>query len=122
MTKVQSMKKTAIILMVIILLAIIFWPLPAQFRYVGSQFVTFALALYMGLRLWRNSDRGRWLKEFQRNNKFSWIVYVAILFISGALAWLSMNILGYWPRAVIEFILVIGIIYFALRDIKRFLI
>ncbi|VAW07372.1 hypothetical protein MNBD_ALPHA01-1249 [hydrothermal vent metagenome] len=91
-------------------------------EYIGSQFITFSLALYVGLRIWRKSARGKWLMNFQRNNKYSWVVYPVILLLGSAITYLAISILGYWPRVLIEFILVIGIIYYTLREFKRFLI
>ncbi len=122
MIKIHSLKKPALILIAIILLSVVFWPLPAQFKYIGSQFITFSLALYVGLRIWRKSARGKWLMNFQRNSKYSWVVYLVILLLGSAITYLTISILGYWPRVLIEFILVIGIIYYALREFKRFLI
>ncbi|MCF6216735.1 MAG: hypothetical protein L3J58_11250 [Emcibacter sp.] len=122
MMKMRAYKKPAIILIAVILLSVIFWPLPAQFKYIGSQFITFALAFYIGLRLWRSSPRGKWIKVLQKKEKSSWLIYLAILILSGALTYVTISTLGYWPRAIIEFILVIGIVYYALREFKRFLI
>ena len=109
----KSFKKPALILTAVIILSVIFWPLPAQFKYIGSQFLTFALALYIGLRIWRTSARGKWLLTFQRQNKFSWLIYILIFLLAGAVTFLTITILGYWPRAILEFILVIGIVIIA---------
>lgn len=122
MMNAKSLKKPALILGAVIVISVIFWPLPAQFKYVGSQFLTFALALYIGLRIWRTSTRGQWLMTFQRQNKFSWGIYILIFLLAGAMTYLTITTLGYWPRAILEFILVIGIVYYTLREVKRFLI
>jgi len=122
MMKIHAYKKPAIIVAAIILISVIFWPLPAQFKYIGSQFITFALALYIGLRLWRASPRGQWIMTLQKKEKSGWLIYLAILILSGTITYITISTLGYWPRAIIEFILVIGIIYYALREFKRFLI
>jgi len=122
MMKSYSLKKPALILTAVVVLAVIFWPLPAQFKFIGSQFITFALALYVGLRLWRSSSKGQWLMHFQRTHHFSWIIYVALLLMAAAITYLTFTYLGYWPRALIEFILVIGIVFYGLREFKRFLI
>lgn len=120
--KTQTLKKPILILTAVVILSIIFWPLPAQFKYIGSQFLTFALALYVGLRIWRTSAKGQWIMDFQRNHKYSWTVYVIIFLLAGAITYFTVSTLGYWPRAALEFILVIGVVYYALREFKRFLI
>ncbi|VAX04417.1 hypothetical protein MNBD_ALPHA03-1698 [hydrothermal vent metagenome] len=119
---IRASKKPALILTAIIIISIVFWPLPAQFKYIGSQFITFVLALYIGLRVWRSSPKGQWLRELQNNAKFGWVIYLGILLFSAAITYATISTLGYWPRAIIEFILVIGIVYYALREFKRFLI
>ena len=118
----KSLKRPALILTAVVLIAVIFWPLPAQFKYIGSQFLTFALALYVGLRIWRTSPKGAWLMNFQRNHKYSWTVYVLIFGLAGAITYLTVTTLGYWPRAALEFTPVIGIVYYFIRAFKRFLI
>lgn len=118
----SSLKKPVVILSLVIVIAVLFWPLPAQFKYIGSQFLTFALALYVGLRIWRASPRGQNLKNHLARLPGQWLVIPLIFLLAAGITYLTLTYVGYWPRVLIEFILVIGIIFYGLREFKRFLI
>ena len=118
----QVFKKPALVFGVVIVTAVIFWPLPPQFKYIGSQFLTFAAALYIGLRIWRCSPRGKAITVLQSDSPYGWLPYPLVLLLAAGLTYFTMTYMGYWPRALLEFILVIGIVYYMLRAFKRFLI